>query len=535
MDGIINVYKERGMSSFDVCYKLRSILSEKKIGHTGTLDPMAEGVLVVCAGKATKLVDSISGGEKLYETELLLGLETDSEDTSGNVLKTASTDGISEAELREAILSMQGEYWQTPPMYSAKKQNGKRLYEMARKGQVVERSPSLISIYEIEILKIAIPRARLRIRCSKGTYIRTLCADIGKKLGCGAAMAELKRFGVGGFSVEKSLKLSELESLKAEGRLHLAVKPPVYIPEDTAVCFGKFDGGHRGHQLIFERLFREAKKKGLRTALLTFSQNPDIVVKGEHKPAISTPQEHMSRLKNLGFDYVFEFPMTKETMQITAEEFLREVLVSQMRAREIVVGTDCSFGYRAQGDAMLLSDMQDKLGYRLHVVEKLKIKDSDGSIREISSSLIKEKIALGEMELANKWLGRVFGISGVVVHGRHIGGPVLSFPTVNIYPTEGKAVPAIGVYVSRVLLDGVLYWGMTNVGRNPTISEGNALNIETYILDYEGDAYGKKIRVDFLKRLREEKRFSSIEELREQMLLDRDAVIEYREKTAGSY
>lgn len=527
MDGIINVYKEKGMSSFDVTYKLRSILSERKIGHTGTLDPMAEGVLVVCAGKATKLVDSIAAGEKVYEAEMLLGLETDSEDITGEVLKSVSTEELREEDIREAVLSMVGDCEQIPPMYSAKKQNGKRLYELARKGQVVERKPSRISIYEIQINSIELPRVRFTVRCSKGTYVRTLCADIGRKLGCGAVMSKLKRTRVGSFSVEKSYTLSELEKLKEQDALWTAVKPPIYIPEDTVVCFGKFDGGHCGHQLIFEKLKELGRKKGLKTALLTFSQNPDVVVRGENKPSISTAPEHLSRLKTQRFDYIFEFPMTKETMRLPAEDFLREVLIGEMRAKAIVVGTDCSFGYKAKGNADTLREQEEKLGYELHVVEKMRVRDSDGVLKEISSTLIKEKISAGEMELANEWLGRTFSIAGVVRYGKQIGSTVLDFPTANLDPTPGKVIPALGVYVSRVFIDSKLYWGMTNVGKNPTVSEGNPLNIETYVLDFEGNLYGKKIRVDFVHRIREEKKFASMEELKTQMEEDRRFVEKY--------
>ncbi len=545
MDGIINVYKEKGMTSFDVTFKLRSILSEKKIGHAGTLDPMAEGVLVVCAGKATKLVDNISIGEKEYEAEMVLGIETDTEDITGEILKKNEV-LISESEIREVLNSMIGECDQIPPMYSAKKQNGKRLYELARKGQVVERKANHIQIYDIKIHEIRfpnseegavsqekeelfhdLPRVRFTVRCSKGTYVRTICADAGKKLGCGAAMSSLKRTKVGAFTLEKSFHISELQELKESGNLWTAVMPPIYVPEDTAVAFGKFDGGHRGHQLIFEKLFEVAKKNNLKTAVLTFSQNPDNVVKGENRPGISTNQEHLSRLKTWGFDYIFEFPMTKETMRIPADVFLKEVLIDEMRARAIVAGTDCSFGYKAQGNVALLEKYEEDYNYSLHIVEKMTVKDSDGSLREISSTLIKEKIQSGEMDLVHDWLGRYFSIAGVVVHGKQLGGPVLSFPTANINPTNGKVIPAVGVYVTRVFIDSSLYWGMTNVGNNPTVSVENPVNIETHVLDYTEDLYGKKIRVDFLHRIRGQKKFDSMEDLREQLLKDRETVREF--------
>ena len=357
MDGIINVYKEAGWTSFDVTKKLRSILHEKKIGHTGTLDPAATGVLVVCAGKATKLVNAITGSDKVYEAEMQLGIETDTEDTTGTVLREAPVN-VTEEEIRNAVQSFVGSIEQIPPMYSAKKIQGKKLYELAREGKEVERKPNRITIFGITIEEIRLPYVRMTVTCSKGTYIRTLCKDIGEKLGCGAAMSALKRTRVGSFSLSESKTIAEIEALAASNRLMDVMKPAIYVPEPAVVTFGKFDGGHKGHQLIFQKVFSIAKEKHLKTALLTFSQNPEAVISGQQKPGISTSSEHLSRLRNLGFDYVFEFPMTKQTMQIAAEDFLKTVLVDAMHARDIVVGTDCSFGYKALGTAGLRKEKE---------------------------------------------------------------------------------------------------------------------------------------------------------------------------------
>ncbi len=536
MDGIINVYKEKGWTSFDVTKRLRAILHEKKIGHTGTLDPMAEGVLVVCAGKATKLVSDITGTDKVYEAEFELGLTSDTEDSTGTIL-TRTEPRCTEAELRAAVQSMVGEYEQIPPMYSAKKINGQKLYDIARKGRVVERKPVKITIFAIDILEIKLPRVRISVRCGKGTYIRTLCADIGMKLGCGAVMTALKRTRVGAFEIRDSLKLSALERLSEEGRLSEALLPPVYVPVPTVACFGKFDGGHRGHQIIFEEVFRIAKEKNLKTAVLTFSQNPANLVKNTEHPVISTAAEHLTRLRNQGFDYLFEFPMTQETMCMPPETFLERVLVNGLHAVDIVVGTDCSFGYKAEGNAALLEKDAARFGYTVHVLKKREVTDEAGNVREISSSFIKEEIGKGNVRKARELLGRYFSMAGVVVHGKKLGGAVLGFPTANIVPSPGKSLPAAGVYVSRVLIDQKLYAGMTNVGTNPTVSEGNPVDIETHVLDYSGDLYGKKIRVDFVDRIRDQQRFPSLEDLKAQLEKDVAITADYFEKnplTLGS-
>ncbi len=218
INGIINVYKEKGFTSHDVVAKLRGICRQKKIGHTGTLDPDAEGVLPVCLGNATKLCEMLTDKTKEYEAEFLLGVTTDTQDMSGTVI-TQKEVLITEDALKETILSFVGEYDQLPPMYSAIKVNGKKLYELAREGKEVERKSRRVKILSIEIQRVALPLFKIRVQCSKGTYIRTLGADIGEKLGCGAAMTSLLRTSAGNFKVEEALTLSQIEALRDANEL----------------------------------------------------------------------------------------------------------------------------------------------------------------------------------------------------------------------------------------------------------------------------------------------------------------------------
>ena len=220
IDGIINVYKESGYTSFDVVAKLRGILKQKKIGHTGTLDPMAEGVLMVCLGKGTKLVDMITSGTKEYEASMRLGITTDTEDITGQVIETkvVSTD-ISKEAILDTINSFVGKYNQIPPMYSAIKKDGKKLYEYARNGIQIEREPRLVEIYSIGDIIVDIPNISFKVHCSKGTYIRSLCRDIGEKLGCGGTLTSLTRSEVHGFYLKDALKLSDIEGLRDEDKL----------------------------------------------------------------------------------------------------------------------------------------------------------------------------------------------------------------------------------------------------------------------------------------------------------------------------
>ena len=219
MDGVIVIRKEKDFTSHDVVAKLRGILHMKKIGHTGTLDPDAEGVLPVALGKATRLVDMITDKEKTYEAVMRLGVVTDTQDMSGTVLSQAAELHVTEEELRAAIESFAGDYMQVPPMYSALKVNGKKLYELAREGKTVERKPRPVHFYEIEILEINLPLVRFCVTCSKGTYIRTLCHDIGEKLGCGAAMETLLRTKVGRFTLDDAITLAQTEEAVKNGEI----------------------------------------------------------------------------------------------------------------------------------------------------------------------------------------------------------------------------------------------------------------------------------------------------------------------------
>ena len=213
----------KGFTSHDVVAKLRGILHMKKIGHTGTLDPDAEGVLPVALGKATRLVDMITDKEKTYETVMRLGVVTDTQDMSGTVLSQTAELHVTEEELRAVIESFVGDYMQVPPMYSALKVNGKKLYELAREGKTVERKPRPVHFYEIEILEIDLPLVHFRVTCSKGTYIRTLCHDIGEKLGCGAAMETLLRTKVGRFTLDDAITLAQTEEAVKNGTIESKV------------------------------------------------------------------------------------------------------------------------------------------------------------------------------------------------------------------------------------------------------------------------------------------------------------------------
>jgi tRNA pseudouridine55 synthase len=222
MNGIINILKPPGMTSFDVVGYLRGLIKIKKIGHTGTLDPAAVGVLPICIGNGTKVIEFLTNKDKLYRAELTLGITTDTQDSTGNIIKKSEVN-VSEKEIYDIFSQFVGKYEQLPPMFSAVKIEGKRLYELARSGITIEREPRQVEIYSLDIMNIVqTPNIKILfdVVCSKGTYIRTLCEDMGKELGCGGNMSFLVRIRAGTFNIENSVSLEEIKELSEKNILH---------------------------------------------------------------------------------------------------------------------------------------------------------------------------------------------------------------------------------------------------------------------------------------------------------------------------
>ena len=213
IEGVLLVDKPKGLTSHDVVYHLRRKLQIKKIGHAGTLDPMATGVLVMLIGKATRISQYLMSVDKVYEGEATLGVVTDSQDAEGEVMETRPVPELTEAGVRALMKTFLGDQYQTPPMHSAIKIGGVPLYKMARKGEEVEREPRFIRIASFDLLSFALPKLTFRLACTKGTYVRTVANDLGQKLGCGAHLSELRRTGSGKFTIEQCLPLDQIEAL----------------------------------------------------------------------------------------------------------------------------------------------------------------------------------------------------------------------------------------------------------------------------------------------------------------------------------
>lgn len=287
------------------------------------------------------------------------------------------------------------------------------------------------------------------------------------------------------------------------------------IDELTVVTIGKFDGRHQGHQKILNQMQEIKQKTGCKLALFSFDMAPAGVVTGIKNPVLTTTSERRINLEQIGVDYLVEYPFTPQVAHMDPEQFICNILVGMMQSRYVVVGTDCGFGYRRGGNVALLKQLEKTYGYETIVVEK-----KQDCHRDISSTYIREEIAKGNMEKVTNLLGEPYYIHGTVVKGNQLGA-TLGFPTANILPPQEKQLPPFGVYATEVVVDHVVYKGVSNIGKKPTIEGEYPVGIETYIMDFDQDVYGKTIEVRLLHFLRPEKKFDSIEELKSQIEKDK--------------
>lgn len=283
-------------------------------------------------------------------------------------------------------------------------------------------------------------------------------------------------------------------------------------PAHTAITLGKFDGLHRGHLKLVERVQSYAKE-GLKSIVFSFDMLPFFKEKGWNKKNLMTSEEKSLFLESK-VDYLVECPFVEAVYTMEAEDFIKDILIGKFHAKHVVVGTDFRFGHQKKGDIHMLKAYENVYGYHLDVIEK----EMYGT-REISSTFIKEEMQKGNIELVETLLGRPYFIAGSVKHGRALGRK-LGFPTMNITPAGEKMLPPNGVYICNVFSEGNVYAGIGNVGCRPTVSDENVTTIEAFLFDYEGQAYGQQIEVRLRKFVREEQKFSSIEELKQRVNQD---------------
>lgn len=504
----------------DVCAKLKGMLRERRIGHAGTLDPLAKGVLPVAVGIAVKDTEKVSQGTKEYSTCMLLGQSTDTDDITGKILnKFPGSLPDKEAILKE-LLAFQGDYEQLPPMYSARKIKGKKLYQYARNGENVQRKSKLVHIFEISLKKIELPRVYFTVSCSQGTYIRALIRDVGEKLHCGACMEELTRLKVGDFRIDDALKLDEIERLIKDNNLDSCLS----LMTPTAISLGKFDGTHLGHQALLEELKNTAKKLSLKTLVIVFRFRNDGLF----------PDEYIrQKIMNLGIDYCMELKFTDEIKDTEAIDFLKDTLIKKYNMKAIVAGEDVSFGKDRKGNAAFLKEQSEELGFKLNIIKKICIEQDSGPVI-ISSSLVKQKLKEGKMEEVSRLMGENFSLRGEIVPGRHIGTEKLDLPTLNLLAPKNLLLPPYGVYAVRFTLSDpqikemlIKATGIANLGCAPTVSEFSqeyldkgerSILLEIHAFLKLDDCYGLWAKVELLKFIRSERRFESLNKLRNQIM-----------------
>ena len=284
--------------------------------------------------------------------------------------------------------------------------------------------------------------------------------------------------------------------------------------EPTVVALGNFDGVHRGHQEIISRTVKEAASAGLKSGVFTFSNHTSSVLK--NVPPVKNilyPDQKISILEEMGVDYMFNIPFTEEILRMTPEEFIDRILVDKFNIREAYCGFNYTFGYKASGTAEVLMHEGLKRGFGIHVQEPYVI---DGIV--VSSTYIRQLIEEGRMEECTKFMGRMYAIDGEIVMGNKLGR-TFGFPTCNTIVDETMITPPNGVYITTCTIDGVKRPSVTNVGVKPTIGKYEK-NIETHIFDFNEDVYGKRIRVDFIKHTRPEKKFDGLDDLKKQIQSD---------------
>lgn len=289
------------------------------------------------------------------------------------------------------------------------------------------------------------------------------------------------------------------------------------------VAVGKFDGEHRGHQKIIATMLTVAREQGLKTAIFTFGTPPAAVVSGQRRPQILTNEERRERLHQAGIDYIVEYPFDAEIAAMDGEDFVREILLGAMRMRAIVGGEDLRFGKAGAVNAAKLKSLGERLHFSVYIIQK----ETEAG-EEISSSLIREALAAGDMAKANTLLGMPYTAEGVVQHGNGIGNRILGFPTINLLLPAGKLLPRWGVYQTETVLpDGRTFRSITNVGTNPSVEQdhlSHRLRLESFLLDFSGNLYDTRVRLRFLRFIRPEKKFASLTALKQQIMADLSSI-----------
>lgn len=437
--GVILVNKNTNTKSFDVIKQLRKILNIKKIGHTGTIDKDQSGLMVCLINDATKYVNLLQEFKKEYIIEIIFGIDTDTEDVFGNIINKNDKVNIDIDNLKQALNSFKKEYMQTPPMYSAKKIQGKRLLYFAHNNEEIERKPIKVTIYDIELLNdselqielknynakyfvptdislienkynVTLQKFYLKVSCSKGTYMRTLCKDIGKELSIYATMGALVRTKNSDFSLNEADDIDSIET-KFKNADYSFINPCYYMAKKQIVSFGKFETIHLGHQKILDKLNELAKEKKLQSTVLIIDDN--------NKETIYTKDQRYNYIKNHGIDNIKTLNLYEDIKYWSGEYFVNEILLKQLKADTIIVGEDCSFGKGGKCKINDLISICQNHNVKVIEVKKMKIYELGDVINnnifllehkndDISSTIIKKCFNDKNYDAIDMMTNRVF-------------------------------------------------------------------------------------------------------------------------------
>ena len=283
--------------------------------------------------------------------------------------------------------------------------------------------------------------------------------------------------------------------------------------DKSVVTIGKFDGIHNGHKVLIEKTVSIAKEQDFKSVVITFKNSPLSYFFNRETKEIITEEDKMNLFKSLGVDIVIDIPFDKSMAEISAEDFVKNILIEGLHAKKVIVGHDFAFARNREGNAQTLKQLGSKYSFDVDVIGPVRIKG-----KRVSSTFIKELVQTGEIDEIQEYLGRDYTIEGEVIKAKQVGRTI-GFPTANLKLKESLVIPKRGIYATKVYIDNEVYIGATNVGYNPTVN-GNKMSIETNILEFDKDIYGKTIKLEFLERIRDEKKFKDLNELKVQLKKD---------------
>ncbi len=570
MQGLILLDKSKDITSFGAVSRIKHLCGEKRIGHTGTLDPLATGVLPVLLGKATAFSSYMLDADKKYIATVKLGIATDTEDITGSIISEREVN-VTKEQIETVLKKFTGKQMQRPPMYSALKKDGIPMYERARRGEKIDIPEREITVYSLKIVEPLDSEKTFSFEASvsKGTYIRSLIRDIGEELGCGATMTELRRTQSAGIEISQCVDLDVL-NIENIGDYIISEEKAVSHLREVFVSTAQAERFTNGGQLALDRLkfIPEYDGELLRVKLsdkflglgkadttkcelkvecvINYPKLSNAIALGTfdgvhlaHKKVLSLPEKYKKiavcfskppkayfgnetklltdektknkLLERAGVDEICTLDFS-EFKDKTPMEFLA-FLKDKFSPKIISCGYNYRFGKGAAGDTKLLEEFCIENDIKFICTKKI---ERNG--KTISSTAIREALKDGKISAANSMLGYRFSFSAEVIGGDK-RGRTLGFPTINQHYPEEVVSLKKGVYQTKVIVNGKEYDGITNIGNRPTYPS-NFIVSETYIKNFSAEIYGENVTIIPLEFLREEKKFDSVEELKKQILLD---------------